>query len=418
MRRALLLAMLAGLAVPTPSDAAGQEPAAWTQRKPIRLPPLAAPAFVEALLDDEVYRDAGPALADLRIRDRDGRDVGYVLRRRERVREWAEHDLPLLDLQETAGREVRFVLDAGAGRRLHSRVRVRVAEDTRNFRVPVRVETSEDRRQWHLVRAAGFIYVVEGESRAADTTVSYPRSTARYVRVTVTQPRGRAIPITGAAIILETPAERDEAVRAAAVVERADDAKARTTRLVVDLGGRRPVDRLELEVADGTFWRLVFVEASETRDTWRPAGSGPVSAIQTPRLTERETSVRFPEVTARYLRLTIHNGDDRPLEVAGVRVATVRRGLVFEARSGQSYSLDYGHPRAPAPRYDLARAFPYLASETLPVATLEPARRLEAPTAGRWHDGGAAVWVAMGVAALGLAALLVRLARQLKPSAG
>ena len=415
-RAALALAILAA----TGPAAADEGPATWTQRKPIALPTLAAPTFVEAILDDEVYRDAAPGLADLRVRDRDGRDVGYVVRRHERAPRWDERELPLLDLAETASREVRFVLDvpqSGAGARLHDRVRIRVAPEVKNFRVPVRVETSADRRSWQLVRAAGFIYVVEGESRAADTTVSYPPSSARYVRVGVRQPPGRAIPVVGAAIILETPAERDEELRAATVRERRDDAKAGTTRLLLDLGGRRPVDRLELEVGDRTFSRLVFVEAVDAPEAWRPAGSGSVSAIQTPRVQERHTGVRFPELTARQLRLTIENGDDRPLDVRALRVATVRRGTVFEAVPGQAYTLDYGHPRAPAPRYDLARAFPYLATETLPIATLGPAGRLE-PPAPRWRDSQALVWTAMGVVALGLAGLLLRLARQLKPSAG
>ena len=57
----------------------------------------------------------------------------------------------------------------------------------------------------------------------------------------------------------------------------------------------------------------------------------------------------------------------------------VRRGLVFQATPGQRYHLDYGHAAVVAPRYDLARAFPYLESETLPVATLGPALRLPPP---------------------------------------
>ena len=414
-RAALALAILVAA-----GPAGAEEPATWTQRKAIVLPPLAAPTFVEAILDDEVYRDAAPGLGDLRVRDREGRDVGYAVRRHERAARWDERALPLLDLEQTASREVRFVLDVpqpGAGARLHDRVRIRVAPDAKNFRVPVRVETSSDRREWRLVRAAGFIYAVEGESRAADTTVSYPPSSARYVRVSVTRPPGRPMPVVGAAIILETPAERDEELRAATIRERRDDARAGTTRLVVDLAGRRPVDRLELEVGDRTFSRVVFVEAADAPDAWRPVGSGSVSAIQTPRVQERHTGVRFPELTAWQLRLTIENGDDRPLDVRALRVATVRRGTVFEAVPGQAYALDYGHARAPAPRYDLARAFPYLASETLPLATLGPARRLE-PPAARWRDSQVVVWVAMGVVALALAGLLLRLARQLKPSAG
>ncbi len=42
------------LAIPVAAGPAGaEEPATWTQRNVIVLPPLAAPTFVEAILDDE-----------------------------------------------------------------------------------------------------------------------------------------------------------------------------------------------------------------------------------------------------------------------------------------------------------------------------------------------------------------------------
>lgn len=80
--------------------------------------------------------------------------------------------------------------------------------------------------------------------------------------------------------------------------------------------------------------------------------------------------------------------------------------------------MDYGHPTAAAPRYDLARAFPYLESEAIPVATLGPATRLEPAAAKPWTEGRPILlWAAMGVVALALAGLLVRLARGVRPSA-
>jgi hypothetical protein len=293
----------------------------------VAVPPLDAPAFVEALLDADVYRDAASSLADLRVRDGEEREVAYVLRRRETPAARARRDVPVLDLQATAAREARFTLDLGAGAPVHDRVWIRLRDDPRNFRVPVRVETSEDGRRWHLVRAAGFIYSVEGESRAADTSVAYPPATARYLRVTVGAAGGRLLPVAGAAVIADTPAARDEEVVPATVVERADDADARHTRLVLDLHGKRPVDRAGLDVGDATFHRVALVEAGDDRTTWVRVGSGALSAIGTPRLRDRQTTLRFPETTRRYLRLTVQNQDDRPLAISAVRLHAVRRGV-------------------------------------------------------------------------------------------
>lgn len=420
MRLAAPLALLAVTLLAEPLSVVTAAPPAepaWTYARPILVPALAGPAYVEALLDAEVYRDATLALADLRVRDGGGGEVPYVLRRHEKPATWRERELPVQDLQRTGAGQVRFVLDLGPEPGLHSRVRIRLAESLRNFRVPVTVETSPDGRTWQLVRLAGFIYVVEGESRAADTTVRYPVSTARYLRVAMVAPPGPVLPVKGAAVIAGTPAVRSEEAVPAALVERKEDAARKSTELVLDLGGRRPVDRAELDVAERTFYRVVLVEASDDRQGWRFVASGALSAIESARLRERQTALAFPETSARYLRLTVRNEDDRPLRVGAVRLAGVRRGIVFSATPGQRYTLDYGDPGRAAPRYDLARAFPYVEAETVPVASLGPAARVPVPPPRKaWSEERPFVlWGAMAVVVIALAGLLFRVGRGLRP---
>jgi hypothetical protein len=417
---ALAVAMVAGAVAGAADGAEGaadraEDVGRWTQRKAIGLPALTGPRFVEAVLDADVYRDAAASLADLRMREND-RDVAYVVRRHETAGSRVDRDLSLLDRVQTRAGEVRFVLDLGPAAGVHNRVRLRMSDEAKNFRVPVRIETSADRRGWDTARAAGFIYVVEGESRAADTSIGYPDSTARYLRVTITPADGRPVPVTGAAIGLETPARREEDTTTARLVERAEEPRTRTTRLLLDLGSRRPVDRLDLDVADRTFSRVVRIEASDDAQRWRWAGSGAINALDAGGVKERQTAVAFGESTARYLRLTIDNLDDRPLDVTAARAMTVRRGVVFEARPGQTYRLEYGNPRAPAPRYDLARALPHLRTDTLPPATLGPAAPLEEPPTPWLRAQPVLLWTAMAAAILVLGAILVKVVGQTRPA--
>ncbi|MFC1918379.1 hypothetical protein ACFLWW_00170 [Chloroflexota bacterium] len=46
--------------------------------------------------------------------------------------------------------------------------------------------------------------------------------------------------------------------------------------------------------------------------------------------------------------------------------------LVFSADPGYSYHLYYGNMEARRPSYDIERMFPYLETEELPTARLEP----------------------------------------------
>jgi len=407
---ALLLVALAA------APAAGDPPEAWTTRRPIAVPAAGGRAFVEAPLDAAVYAVAAPSLADLRLRERGGPDVAYVLRRLDGHASRAEREVPLLGLVVTPSRQTRFVLDLGPRPGLHAGVTVRVADNAGSFRVPVRVETSDDARVWDVARASGFIYDVAGETRAVDTSVSYPASRARWVRVTLEPVAGALLPVRGAAVrASEVVAEREEDVVPATIVERERDGARKVSRLVLDLGGRRPLDRIELDVTDRNFYRVITVEAADDRRLWHWAGSAAVSALEGPRRPERDTKVRLPETSARYLRLTIHDQDDRPLEITGARAAGVRRTLVFEAVPGREYVLDYGNPRAVAPRYDVERTVRALGLTRLPQAALgAPIPLPPTPPRARppWLDAQpVAMWAAMAVAVVALGALLFRLMR-------
>ena len=412
------VAVVFALVLAAPGVAAAQAPPrasdVWAFRRPIAVPTLAQPGFVELAIDGDVYREATASLQDLRVREPGGADVAYVVRRHERRAAEATRDARLHDLVTTSERAVRFVLDAGSGRILHNRVRLAIADEAKNFRVPVRVETADAGGPWQVAREAGFIYRVEGNTPAADTSVSYPTSTARRLRLTVGPADGQPLPVTGARLVVATAAERREEAVTATLVAREEDTARRTTRLVLDLGGRRPVDRVELDVSDRNFHRVVLIEAGDDRTQWRWLGSCSISAVDTGRVRERLTGTRFPETTARYIRVSIENLDDRPLGITAVRLFAVPRTLVFTAVPTHRYVLEYGNPSAAMPRYDLARSVAYLGDDRLPAATLGPIERV--PAAARRTSAWIAsqpvlMWATMAMAMLALAGLLWRMSR-------
>ena len=401
------------------AGAAGAKPArealdAWAFRKTVTVPALSAPKFVELRLDADVTREATPTLADLRLRDDAGVDVPYAVRRRERLAALVPRETAMLDLVTTREGAVRFVLDAGgAERTTHSRVRLAVREQARSFRVPVRVEIADDGRAWRLVREAGFIYRVEGETKMADTSVSYPSSTARWLRLTIGPEKGHALPLAGAAVVFGDAGREEERIPVV-LVERDAESMRRTTRVVLDLKSRRPTDRVEVDIAERNFQRVVLVEAGDDRKTWRAVGSGAISAVDAGGVRERLSSVRFTEATARYLRLTIQNLDDPPLTVNGARVFSVKRALVFEAAPGRTYVLDYGNPAAVAPRED-ARA-PRWLDGRLPTATLGATRPVPMPRSSPWiASRSLTTWATMAMAALVVGSLGWRMARGVRP---
>ena len=78
---------------------------------------------------------------------------------------------------------VQAVLDL-KGKSEHNRLRI--ATPLHNFKENVMVETSDDARAWDLVLKSGLIFdILQDEHAVAESTVSYPLSSRRFVRLTI-----------------------------------------------------------------------------------------------------------------------------------------------------------------------------------------------------------------------------------------
>jgi hypothetical protein len=282
----------------------------------------------------------------------------------------------LLDKSVVDGRALQLTLDFGARERvLHSRVAVTTPE--KNFRNRVRVETSDDNRFWSVAREDGYIFdFSEGDVHAAVLSVDYPVSTRRYARLTVegfTRPEA----ISGARAVFrrEVPVVRDR--MAELVPVRSEDAKARASVLVFDLGRELPHDRIVLEASGGPFHRAVEVEEGGDGNEWRRLASGTIFRIPG----EDILAIELPETAARYLRLRIFNGDNQPVEVRRAFFEAPRRDVLFRAASAGRYFFHAGNPDAAAPSYDLPAilARTLLAEQPIQAGRWEPNPLYEPP---------------------------------------
>jgi len=116
-------------------------------------------------------------------------------------------------------------------------------------------------------------------------------------------------------------------------------------------GRSRHPSRIAFERASGTFSRTVHVEASDDGKNWSSTADDTLERFADG---SSHLAFAFPETTARYLRVVVHNGNDASL--AGlVPVVFVRpREIVFAASDAHRYWLLSSNPAASRPIYDLA----------------------------------------------------------------
>ena len=400
MTPALLAGLLAALAA---------APAGQAVKRAIATP---VPGTTAVTLDRDVYDRARPDLGDLRVVDDRGAHVPYLLDASADGGEHAWVQPRLLDRGFVRRRSASVTLAFDAPVR---KSELAVSLGGENFRRRVRVEGRHAADgAWTTLTDSAYVFAVPGPPPARYETVALPENDFERLRVTVL--RGpddpEVLAIQSVSVRMATARAPDETTLTPSL-QRGADGRARETLLTLDLGARfQPVNAVVLEVATLRFWREVIVEAARDRagrpggeTQWGRVGSGVVyRSAETGRVHER---VRV-EVSGREraLRLRIRDRDDEPLDIRSVTVRAPRERVVFEARAGRAYALEYGDPARTRPSYDLPRTVHAAtwAAEAAPGA-LGEAEPAPWPHRRAWterHPGLLMAGLAAAVAALGL----------------
>ena len=332
------------------------------------------PDLVEITPDWEVFAGSAAGLVDLRIITGGDTEVPYKLEISKAERKQTSLDAVLRDRAYVPGSHTMFTADLGHQGFLHNQIEVETP--SADFGRTATVETSNDGANWVKV-AEQTVYdftVKERRFTTRDTRVKYPDSTARYVRVKIADEGGGPLEIAGANVffVKETPAR--EVQWPATILSTSRDIDQGTTLVEVDLGTPKlPSHRIAVDILEVNFNREVILQASADRETWRTILSrSNIYAYNTPKFVGSNLAITYPETASRYLRLIIYDEDSPPLSIQGVDVWGLWRRLVFTANPQHSYRLYYGNMEAKQPSYDIERVFPYLVTEELPEARLDP----------------------------------------------
>lgn len=385
------------------------DPARWQFRRTLV---VEQPGQVCVLkLDRTVYAGAETGLADLRV-VRNNQEVPYIIATLTGSAEEAELRPEILDRSVAPGAGLQLTLDAGRAAK-HNRLRITTGQT--NFRIKVRIETSDDGRSWAIARADGYVFdFSQGDRNVSVLMVEYPVSTRRYVRATFFGWQ-RTDAVRDAWLTRYQARPPIWQTLATAAPARSEDAG--TSILVLDLGvARLPHARLRVETDAAPFHRACEIESSDDRKDWRYVARGVLYRFPD----EEPSSIEFPEQHDRYVRLRIFNGDDRPVAIRDVIFEAVERRVKFLPDAAGEYALYYGNPKAKAPAYDLGTILAARAPvpEIVLTAAAEqsnPAYRPPPPPVKPWSERyPGLLYGTLAAAILGMGYLTVRLLMSVK----
>lgn len=356
------------------------------------------------LVVPEMYARALPSLADVRVTDASGSEVPYAILARvpSPVDHWA--DAGLDDRGTAAGSYSQAVADTGSD--LHDRYAIAIDTSRTDFSARVTIEASDDRITWRLIRASAPIYDYQQQGLDTHLTVTFPGTPARWLRVRIFA--DRQTPIDGIRY-LETKPEQPELLRYGFAGVTGITHKDRHTIVTIDTRIKNlPVSLLRFATQTPAFSRAVFIESSDDGINW--AGVNGEAHIRRVGAHINETSLPVDEVQARFWRIDIDDGNDRPLSGLRISLWGVPRHIVFEAKPGDSYRIVYANPQAAAPQYDFDSIHSPEQMEAAAPASLGNEQSAQRPPPMKpWSERHPVVlWSALALAILTIGGLAIR----------
>jgi hypothetical protein len=388
-------------------------------------------AMVRAILPADLYGIARPDLADVRIfATSDGADraveVPYIILQSRDTSTVTERTAPLLDLSEIGGK-TQFLLEVGKTVDPVNSVTIEIDDQDRNYVRTVTVWAADRRNppDWNLLSRDGYLLDrTQPGHRLKLGTIDFPQNRFPYYKVEINNLGQPPLHVATAKLFLRVEKRAERRKSETQIVSRRQDPEKKQSQVVFDVGYRRmPSVGLVLDVDfDGHYYRPVTLESCDElseKPLWRTVTSGQVYRIDRDGTTTEVREVDYGESSGRYLRLTIDNGDDRPLNVRAASLLSIDRAVACEARylvaDGQQAALYAGNARLAAPSYDLGRTVDTASVESSTLLTLgarEPNPLLiGAPDPGLpWSERHKPLlWslVVVGIIVLGSATILI-----------
>lgn len=327
-------------------------------------------------LSPDVYNVARTDLADIRLIDRDGNQIPYIMARDEDRTETVKYNPAILNRSTDANGNALVTLDFG-GQAVKNSIEVETAGD--NFRRAVKVEGSNDNAEFFAIVDRAYIFAVSDKNRHRFSTIDLPSNDYRYIRITVSPMTAEetkpAINEIRAFKIEKKPAQKQ--IVEMTQTEHAEDVNYHSSNYVYDLKFRRlPMVEIELNIDDASFYRCVTIQGRDAATQKVKIDSednrARFSEIEVPWNTITTDAIyRYTDTTGKkherlilpinfrdaykYIRVVVSNYDDQPITIRSASAKMIPHRIIFPFASDKSARIYVGNDSVSHPQYDLAR---------------------------------------------------------------
>lgn len=321
------------------------------------------------VLPPDMFRHCEGDFRDLRIFDLSATDtveVPYVLDILET--EIEKHQVALSSVNHSSKGNEQYITFLNTGYKVNH---LELSFIEENFFATVKVEGSNDRKQWfELAKDEKVFSVHNSQERYTSSIVNFPLTDYNYLRLTIA---------SADKITLSSAAFRMDEIKLGSFEDIpstfnvSTDKKSKRTVIDVELDHYRPVSNITLEISeDNDFYRHMIVEtlvdSSHAERGWirnyQMVSGNLITSF-------KPNQFSIPFTLTNRLRITIENYDNPPLEISAVKLNGARVQLRTKLKTPESY-LFYGNEKRDKPTYDIQHFI-----EKIPMQTAQASLGLE-----------------------------------------
>jgi len=426
LRRISAVIFFAILAVSASTLFCDQGAKNWEFEKQIRIGDYSKKA-VAVPLDKEIYDSAKEDLSDLRVLDAKGEECSYAIFVRNEMMTGQKLGLDIISNKIDATESVMTVELKGPPKPFNY---LKVIPASNNFLRKITIQGSNDNRNWEVIRKEIVIYSFAFQMTATyfeqythetysgygfgtyteeNLSMRLPQVVYKYIRVIVPHDQDKEpVELRSMDIANMVVTEAEEDTCSGILVRTQTDPESKSVEYAANLGSRNiPLSRLDIAVEGSNFFRRVEVEGSNDLKEWHKLARDCIFSISVDDQAERKTTVKLGNVSARYIKIRVFNGDNKPINLVSVKGYFLKKYLVMIPEKDVEYKLLYGNPGARSVNYDLGEVIKGRSIDNFGIGSLadqvrndkyEPYKENKPWT----EDKPYILWIAMGIIILGL----------------
>jgi hypothetical protein len=379
--------------------------------------PMATPTqagYQRIQLSPEITGRLQPDLSDLRLYNSREQEIPYVLQTEQPVqykRLFKSYDIISYTHQQRCCSEL---LIANPEKRKLNNISLLIGNA--DVRKEVKLSGSDNREDWYVLKERDMLYAINNrESTAEVKLLDFPLSDYRYFRLQLNDSTSAPLNILQAGYYdTYTEAGKYTAIPVQQIT-RIDSASAKSTYIRLQFAQPVYPEQLAFTVSSPQlYYRQAHVQL--------PA-SGPTQQRRSKRRKQREQQQRLipfvlssnapaildlPREKVQELTIIIQNGDNQPLEISAIKPLQLNRYLVAELFPEETYTLQFGDPKANSPSYDLRHFQDSIPAGLQVLQTREPVL-LQETKPEKSSGSTIAIWSAIVLVMAGLAYMTVRM---------